>query len=52
MVFKEIEDKDFPETVQQELKSMGYKVEPHTFEFGNMQLVTRMNGKLTAASYS
>ncbi len=41
-----------PDSAQQELKSMGYKVEPHGFEFGNMQVVTRKNSKLTAASDS
>jgi gamma-glutamyltranspeptidase len=31
---------------------MGYKVEPHSFTFGNIQVIARDNGKLTAASDS
>ncbi len=34
------------------LKKMGYRVDPHNFEFGNMQLVTRKKGRLSAASDS
>ncbi len=37
---------------QQELEAMGYRVEPHSFEFGNLQVVTKKNSKLTAASDS
>ena len=36
--------------VQRELKAMGYKVEPHSFEFGDVQVVARVDGELTAAS--
>ena len=39
-----------PEEVQTELRQLGYRVEPHAFVFGDVQLVARRNGKLTAAS--
>lgn len=35
---------------QQQLTARGYRVEPHFFEFGNVQLIARKNGKLTAAA--
>ena len=46
------QSEELAEDVQKELRSMGYKVEPHGFEFGNMQLVTIAEGKLSAASDS
>ena len=46
------QSEELTQKVQKELKSMGYKVEPHGFEFGNMQLVTLKDGKLSAASDS
>lgn len=39
-----------PENVQSQLRERGYKVEPHLFEFGDLQVIARKNGKLTAAS--
>ena len=38
------------EQVQTELREMGYRVEPHGFEFGDVQVVARNNGKLEAAA--
>ena len=39
-----------PEATKTELKQRGYRVEPHGWEFGNVQLVMRKDGKLSAAA--
>lgn len=39
-----------PSAVQTTLQERGYRVQPHDFEFGNLQVITRRDGKLMAAS--
>jgi gamma-glutamyltranspeptidase/glutathione hydrolase len=39
-----------PEATKTELEQRGYRVEPHAWEFGNVQLVMRKDGKLSAAA--
>lgn len=43
-------DSPLPNKTVQALTKLGYSVRPHSFEFGNVQVITRKNGKLTAAS--
>lgn len=38
------------QSVQTKLRNRGYKVKPHDFEFGNLQVIARANDKLTAAA--
>lgn len=43
-------DSPFPEATEAALVARGYKIKPHSFEFGNAQVIARKNGKLSAAS--
>lgn len=43
-------DKPLATDTTEELVALGYTVEPHSFAFGNVQLVAIKDGKLTAAS--
>lgn len=38
------------EQTKAQLEDMGYTVQPHAFEFGDVQVIARKNGSLTAAS--
>ena len=38
------------EATRAELENRGYRIQPHDFEFGDMQFILRRDGKLTAAS--
>jgi gamma-glutamyltranspeptidase/glutathione hydrolase len=39
-----------PEETKAELRKRGYRVEPHPFEFGDLQFIARYQGELRAAS--
>jgi gamma-glutamyltranspeptidase/glutathione hydrolase len=39
-----------PEQTKLALLELGYRVEPHAWEFGDLQVITQSNGRLTAAS--
>jgi len=39
-----------PANTKAELEQRGYNVQPHNWEFGDLQVIARRNGKLTAAS--
>jgi gamma-glutamyltranspeptidase/glutathione hydrolase len=39
-----------PEQTKLALLELGYRVEPHAWEFGDLQVITQSDGRLTAAS--